>query len=207
MKRSQTNPYIIVGVGGGTASGKTTFVKTLAERATAEFCTVLPLDWYYKDYPNLTKSERDLLNFDHPESLEASLLAEHVKLLKEGIPIKAPQYDFSTHSRSKEFVHIEPTPLLVIEGILALHYEELRELYTHSFFVEYPDEGRFKRRLERDIRERGRTKDSVESQWETTVHPMHKKFCAPTNSHADKVIHGAGTDEETINYILGLLSS
>ncbi len=202
---SSREEMLIIGVGGGTASGKTTFVRQLASKATQDLCSVIELDWYYRDFPKLTKEERDELNFDHPDSLEANLLVQHLKELKEGKTIKAPQYDFSTHKRSDRYIEIIPKPLIVVEGILALHYPELRKIYTRGYFVDHSDEDRLIRRMERDIRERGRTEESVRKQWEKTVHPMHRQFCYPSSNFAVKKVSGVGVDIETIDEILGLI--
>lgn len=188
----------IICVAGGTASGKTTLARELYRLGGDERVQVLPLDSYYHDRSNLTPEERAAVNYDHPDSLEIKLLRFHLDVLRNGNGIEAPVYDFSTHSRSKEVQKVAPTDVVIIEGILALHFPELRETYAYSVFVDTEDDLRLQRRLTRDVSERGRTEKSVHDQWNATVHPMHTKYCAPTRTLASEVMIGETWSEEEL---------
>lgn len=180
----------IICVAGGTASGKTTLARELYRIGGDDRVQVLPLDSYYRDLGHLPPKERETVNYDHPNALEIKLLRFHLDALRNGNPVEAPVYDFATHSRSKEIQRIAPTDVVIIEGILALHFPELREAYSYSVFVETDDELRFRRRLQRDVTERGRTKESVHAQWDATVQPMHVQYCAPTRELASEIMTG-----------------
>jgi uridine kinase len=180
----------IICVAGGTASGKTTLARELYRLGGDERVQVLPLDSYYRDRAHLSPEERATVNYDHPDALEIKLLRFHLDALRNGNPIEAPVYDFATHSRSKEVQKIAPAEVVIIEGILALHFSELRETYSYSVFVDTDDDLRFQRRLKRDVSERGRTEESVHEQWNATVQPMHIQYCAPSRTLASEVMAG-----------------
>jgi len=181
----------IISVAGGTASGKTTLAHDLYRIGGEERVQIIPLDSYYRDQAHLTPEERVGINYDHPDAFEAELLRMHLDALRNGHAVDVPVYDFATHSRSKSQIqHVSPTDVVIVEGFLALHFSELREVYSYSVFVETADEVRFQRRLKRDVRERGRTEESVYSQWNETVHPMHMHYCAPTRALATEVMTG-----------------
>jgi uridine kinase len=184
---------LIVGVGGGTASGKTTFVRELQAQASQGKVTVVPLDWYYRDHPHLSPEERAKLNYDHPSAFDVEALATDLIAIRAGQSVEAPQYDFSTHRRKSSSLTVSPAPVIVVEGILALAFPELRSLFNTTVFIYSSDQRRLERRLERDVRERGRTKASVLEQWEATVVPMHRDFCEPTMKEADLVVSGNAT--------------
>jgi len=188
----------IVAVAGGTASGKTTLARDLYRIGGAERVQVIPLDSYYRCHEHLPMEERAAINYDHPQVFEIDLLRRHLDTLRSGEPVEVPTYEFATHSRSTTTMRVEPTDVVLVEGILALHYPQLREVYSYSVFVDTADKLRFDRRLKRDIRERGRTEDSVFLQWEQTVHPMHVQFCAPTISLASEIVSGEVWDDEIV---------
>ena len=189
----------IISVAGGTASGKTTLAHDLARMGGVDRVQVIPLDSYYRCRKECSLEERGGINYDHPDAFETSLLRSHLDDLISGKGIEMPLYDFATHSRSSKTEKINPKQLIIVEGILALHYPELRAAYSYSIFVDTPDQLRFSRRLERDVRERGRTEESVHSQWNTTVHPMHVEFCAPTRALASEVMSGESWDARVVS--------
>ena len=179
---------LILGIAGCSGSGKTTLARELTRQLEA---TLLPLDFYYHDLSHLTPAERAACNVDHPDSIEHELLVEHIQSLASGQPIDRPVYDFATHSRVPgQFERIEPTRVLIVEGILALHYESLRALYDLSIFVNAPHDLCLTRRIHRDTRERGRTEQSVRDQFDTTVRPMADLFVLPSADHATLTVEG-----------------
>jgi uridine kinase len=179
---------LIIGIGGCSGSGKTTLARELTEQLSA---TLLPLDFYYMCLSHLPEDERALQNFDHPDSLEHALLAEHIEQLATGAAIKRPIYDFTTHTRIKHRTDmIEPAQVLVVEGILALHYAELRAQYDFSIYVNAPNEVCLNRRIYRDMRERGRTEESVRAQFDATAKPMADLYVIPSASHASMTVEG-----------------
>jgi len=192
----------IIAVAGGTASGKTTLARDLARIGGAGKLHIIPLDAYYRCNAHLAPEARALINYDHPDAFEVGLLESHLAALTSGSAVDVPEYDFSTHSRAAKTSHVIPPEVIIIEGILALHYPGLRQAYYRSVFVDTPDELRFTRRLARDVRERGRTEDSVHRQWEDTVQPMHEQFCAPTKTHASEVFSGEGWDDTHVAALL-----
>ncbi len=187
----RTSP-IVIGIAGGSGSGKTTVAQEVLARVGAERIAFLPHDSYYKDFGNLSFSQRSVINFDHPDSLETSLLIEHVKQLKIHKPIELPIYDFKTHSRTAKTILIEPQPVILVDGILIFAEPELREMFDVKIFVDTDSDLRFIRRLQRDITERGRTVNSVIAQYQQTVRPMHLKFVEPSKRYADVIIPEGG---------------
>ena len=177
---------LLVGIAGGSGSGKTTVADAVAE-ALPEVA-LLQHDAYYRDRRDLDFDERTRLNYDHPDSLETELLIEHLDLLTQGIPIERPVYDFSVHLRSDEVVRIEPASIIVVEGILVLADKDLRDRLNLKIYVDTDPDLRLARRLERDITERGRTVDSVLKQYFETVRPMHLEFVEPSKRYADLII-------------------
>ncbi|RXH54990.1 uridine kinase [Granulicella sibirica] len=179
---------VILGIAGCSGSGKTTLARELTSQLDA---TLLPLDFYYQDLSHLAPADRAAFNVDHPDSIEHDLLVEHVKTLASGKPIDRPVYDFATHTRvPNQFERIEPTRVLIVEGILALHYESLRALYDLSIFVNAPHDLCLTRRIHRDLRERGRTEQSVRDQFDATVRPMADLFVLPSGAHATLTVEG-----------------
>lgn len=187
----RTSP-IVIGIAGGSGSGKTTVAQEVLSRVGAERIAFLPHDAYYRDFGNLSFSQRAAINFDHPDSLETSLLIEHIKQLKARKPVELPIYDFKTHSRTAKTILIEPQPVILVDGILIFAEPELREMFDVKIYVDTDPDLRFIRRLQRDITERGRTVNSVIAQYQQTVRPMHLKFVEPSKRYADVIIPEGG---------------
>lgn len=178
----------IIAICGGSGSGKTTLVTRLSQARTASDIMVLQMDHYYKDLSHLAPAERDLCNFDHPDALELSLLRNQVRQLRDGETIERPSYDFASHTRTGAVVRLSPPRLIVVDGILALHDPELRQLFDLKIYVDVDDDVRFIRRLRRDVVERGRTVDSVIMQYLASVKDMHDQYVAPQKYVADLII-------------------
>lgn len=192
----------VIGVGGGTGSGKTTVALKINEIIGKENSIILPMDNYYRDMSHIPLEERKKYNYDHPNMIEFSLLAKHLKELIDGKDIKLPEYDFANYTRSGNFTVLSPKPVIIVEGIFALYYEELRKYYDLSIFVDAEGDVRFIRRLERDINERGRTLESVINQYLNMVKPMHDAYVEPTKKYADLIIPRGGFNEKAINVVV-----
>lgn len=194
------NP-IIIGIAGGTGSGKS----TLADNIKKEFennITMLSHDYYYKDHPDLSFEERVKLNYDHPDSIETSLLIEHLKKLKNGEIIYRPNYSFVEHKREETTVEVVPKKVIILDGILVFENKELRDMMDIKIFVDTDADIRFIRRLLRDVEKRGRTLNSVVSQYCTTVKPMHEQFVEPSKKFADIIVPEGGHNEVALNMII-----
>ena len=190
----------VVGIAGCSGSGKTTLARELAMQLEA---TLFPLDLYYRDLSQFPLDSRDKQNFDHPDSLESELFIEHIRELAEGRAIERPVYDFSRHTRvAGKFETVEPAPFLVVEGILALHYSELWPLYDFSVYVDAPNEICLNRRIYRDMRERGRTEESVRSQFEATARPMAEEYVLPSQARASITVSGTEALDWSIERVL-----
>jgi uridine kinase len=186
----------MIGVCGGSGSGKTTLAHRLAEALGPDQATCVSFDSYYRDYSQLTVEQRARVNFDHPDSLDVDLLVNHLQQLKAGHEVAVPVYDFATHTRSDHIEMVQPRPFVLIEGILLFAFEEIRHHLDHLIFRHCPDEVRAARRFERDVKERGRTPESVKAQWAETVLPMHRRYVEPFAEYADVVTtHGQDLDE------------
>ena len=181
----------ILGVAGGSCSGKTTLVEHLAERIGPARCAVLRQDDYYRSQPGADPTK---VNFDHPDAIDFDLLAEHLDALRDGRAVPVPVYDFTTHARLDETVTLQPKPLLMVEGTLLLAVDALVPRFDHSVFVECPSDVRLARRLERDVRERGRSTASVHAQFENHVEPMQSAFVDPSRAAADRVLDQRALD-------------
>ncbi len=192
---------VSIGVAGGSGSGKTTVARALVERIGAEHIAYVPHDAYYRDLSALTASERQLVNFDHPDSLDTPLMVEQVQQLQQGQAIHIPIYDFTTHSRTTQTTFIEPRPVILVEGILIFVEPALRKLLDMRIFVDTDADIRFIRRLKRDIAERGRTMESVIHQYLATVRPMHLEFVEPSKRYADVIIPEGGHNLVAIDMI------
>jgi uridine kinase len=191
---------LIIGIAGCSGSGKTTLARELTGQLSA---TLLPLDFYYICLRHLPPDERALQNFDHPNSLEHSLLAKHIEDLAQGCSIKRPIYDFTTHTRVPNRTEtIAPGRVLIVEGILALHYPELRALYDFSIYVNAPNEICLNRRIYRDMRERGRTEESVRAQFEATAKPMADLYVIPSAQHASVTVEGTDALDWSVEQVL-----
>ena len=192
---------IIIGIGGGTGSGKTSLAKgILAEYGEGEV-VVIEQDSYYNDLSHILYEERVDQNYDHPDSIDIDLFESHLQQLLDGKTIAIPTYDFSTHVRMDKTTPITQHHVIVVEGILALHYPQLRKLFTIKIFVDTPADIRFIRRLTRDIHERGRTPESVNKQYLSTVRPMHEQLVEPSKYYADLIIPEGGENKVAIDLI------
>lgn len=180
-------------IGGGTGAGKTTVAREITARVE-DAVTVIPLDNYYEDLSHLDFDERKNVNYDHPRAFEWELLHDDLKTLLGGDPIEMPQYDFTEHNRANDTVYVEPSDVVVLEGILALHDEDINDLFDLHIYVETDADVRILRRIRRDVIERGRDLDGVIDQYLSTVKPMHEQFVEPTKKDADIIIpEGANT--------------
>ena len=196
---------IVFGVAGGTASGKTTVARAILEAVGAEQIAYLPHDAYYRDMPHLSFEERAHQNYDHPDSLETKLLIKHIRKLLQGKPVAVPVYDFTTHRRTEETVLVEPSPIILVDGILIFTRQKLRGLMDIKVYVDTDPDVRFIRRLERDIHERGRSLESVVEQYMETVRPMHLKFVEPSKRHADVIIPHGGLNRVAMEMVVAQL--
>lgn len=193
---------IIIGVAGGTGSGKTTVSEAILERVGRERITYIQHDSYYKDLSHLPLEDRHKINFDHPDALDTNLLAEHLKRLQGGSPVEVPIYDFATHTRRGETRRVEPRGVTLVEGILIFADKALRDLMDVKIFVDTDADICFIRRLQRDIAERGRTMESVIRQYLETVRPMHLEFVEPSKRYADIIIPEGGFNVTAIDMVV-----
>ena len=198
---------VIIGVAGGTGSGKTTVAQEILLRAGAHLITFMQHDAYYRDLGHLPPAERAMQNFDHPDALENSLLIDHLRTLKQGRPIEMPVYDFTTHSRTAETIPIKPHRVILLEGILIFADPILRSLMDVKIYVDTDPDIRFIRRLQRDIAERGRTMESVIRQYLGTVRPMHEEFVEPSKRYADVIIPEGGFNEVAMDMVAARIKS
>ena len=198
---------VVIGIAGGTGSGKTTVANVILERVGAESIAFIPHDAYYKDLKHLPKAQRELINFDHPDSLESELLVEHLQALREGRSIQVPVYDFTSHSRTEASERIDPHPVILVEGILIFAEQILCDLFDVKIFVDTPPDVRFIRRLERDIDERGRSLESVIQQYQTTVRPMHQEFVEPSKRYADVIIPEGGFNTVAMDMVVARIEA
>lgn len=194
---------MIIGISGGTGSGKTTVANGILESVEASEVAFLQQDSYYRNLNQMPLDFRRQVNFDHPDAIDNELLVEHVRTLKAGRAVELPLYDFKTHTRMPETLRMEPKPIIIIEGILIFNDPRLLDEMDIKVFVDTPDDIRFIRRLRRDIVERGRTVDSVIEQYLTTVRPMHMQFVEPSKRYADVIIPEGGHNLVSIDLISG----
>ena len=188
--RSMRAP-VCVGIAGGTGAGKSILAAALEQAFDAERVLRIPHDAYYRDRGEQSAAARAALNFDHPAALESELLVRHLRELRAGRPVEVPVYDFTRHRRAVETWRAEPRALVVVDGILALADPALRACFDLRIFVDAPEELRLRRRIARDVTERGRSAESVRAQFEATVRPMHARFVEPSRAHADLVVANA----------------
>ena len=196
---------MIIGICGGTGSGKTTIARKIIEAVGRKNVISLEQDSYYRNLEDMPLDERHQANFDHPDSIDSELLVNHLKRLKGKNSIEMPVYDFKTHTRRRKVEHIEPKPVTIVEGILIFSEPRILSLLDVRVFVDTPDDIRFIRRLQRDIVERGRTTESVIAQYRTTVRPMHFEFVEPSKRHADMIIPEGGNPEIGVEFLCGLI--
>ena len=192
---------LVIGIAGGSGSGKTTLMKNLVERF-GDAVTVLSHDNYYKRHDELTYEERCLINYDEPAAFETDLMVTHLDSLRHGQAIDCPVYDYTVHNRSNDAVHIEPKPVIIVEGILIFADEALRELMDIRIFVDTDADVRLCRRIKRDVNKRGRTLESVLTQYQQTVKPMHEKYVEPSKKHANLVVPEGGKNFVALDMIV-----
>ena len=198
---------LVIGICGGTGSGKTTIAERIISVLSPESVLVLQQDHYYKDLPGLSLEQRALRNFDHPDSFDTPLLIEHIRKLGDGHAIDRPVYDFKKYERAVNTVRLNSSPAVILEGILIFENKALRDLMDIKIFVDTDADLRFIRRLGRDIRERGRTVGSVVEQYLSTVRPMHMEFVEPSKRHADVIIPEGGHNEVGIDLVIQKIRS
>lgn len=192
---------LVIGLAGGTGSGKTTIGKAILKNAGESYAISLPQDAYYRAQNDLPAQARALTNYDEPSAFDTELLIEHLDTLIRGQSIERPVYDFSAHNRSSETISLKPLPIILLEGILVLHDPQLRERMNLKVFVDAAPDERFIRRLERDVKERGRSAESVISQYRRTVKPMHDLFIEPTKKYADLIVPEGGKNNVALNVL------
>jgi uridine kinase len=204
---TMAEPRLIVGVAGGSGSGKTTVVRRIVESLGPEEVTLLDHDRYYRDRNELRLEERAALNYDHPDALETDLMVRHVRELKAGHHVQVPRYDFTRHARLPDSETFAPRRAIIVEGILIFTDSALRQLMDIKVFVDTDSDTRFIRRLVRDVSERGRTMESVIDQYQSTVKPMHLEFVEPSKRYADVLIPMGGHNTVAVDLLLTLLRS
>ncbi len=193
---------ILIGIAGGTGSGKTTLADKLVDSFGSDEVSILRHDNYYKRHDEMTYDERSKLNYDHPDAFDTELLCEHIQMLKEGKAIEMPVYDYTVHNRSNEVVVVEPAPVIVLEGILIFAEQALCDLMDIKVFVDTDADVRILRRILRDVKERERSLDSVISQYLTTVKPMHEQFVEPSKRRADIIIPEGGENVVALQMLI-----
>lgn len=198
---------IVIGVAGGSGSGKTTVANIVLERVGRHRIAYLPHDAYYRDLTSLPLNQRMPVNFDHPDSLESDLLVQHIQQLKRWETVQLPIYDFTHHSRTGETLPVKPQRVILVEGILIYSEKQLRDLFDVKIFVDTDSDLRFIRRLQRDISERGRTTENVVNQYLSTVRPMHLEFVEPSKRYADIIIPEGGLNEVAMDMVIARIEA
>ena len=198
---------VLIGVAGGSGSGKTTVVRRIVDAIGSDDVVVLHHDAYYRDASHLPPDERAAINYDHPESLETELLIDHLERLLDGYAVNVPVYDFASHTRIEATRRIEPRPVVILDGILILWDRRLRELMDVKLFVDADADVRLGRRLRRDMEERGRSPDSVLNQYMATVRPMHLEFVEPSKRYADVIIPRGGHNKVGVDLVVATVRS
>lgn len=197
--------FTLIGIAGGTASGKTTVARKIVEALPAGQAALIQHDAYYRDRSALTPAQRALVNFDEPDALENDLLLEHLRALKRGEAVACPEYDFTTHTRKRTVRRIEPCPVVVVEGILLLAVPALCEIFDLRLYVDTDDDVRLVRRIKRDLYERGRDIASIEAQFMGSVRAMHRQHVEPSKQHAHLIIPEGGENFQALDVIVGRL--
>jgi uridine kinase len=198
---------LVIGIAGGSGSGKTTVAQEILQRVGPARIAFLQHDSYYKDLSGLPPTQRAEVNFDHPNSLETDLLIQHIAALREGKAVEVPIYDFSTHSRTDRTFTVQPRGVILVEGILIFTEAPLREMFNVKIFVDTDSDMRFIRRLERDLAERGRTTGSVIKQYQSTVRPMHLEFVEPSKRYADVIIPEGGFNTAALDMVVARIEA
>lgn len=192
----------VIGVAGGTGSGKSTLVKRLQEAFKDDDVATICHDYYYKAHPELTYEERTKLNYDHPKAFDTDMMVEHIKALKNNIAIERPVYSFVEHNRTDEKVAVHPSKVIIVDGILIFENKELRDLMDIKVYVDTDADIRLARRILRDVRERGRSMESVITQYTSTVKPMHEEFVEPSKKFADVIIPEGGFNSVAVSMLI-----
>lgn len=198
---------LVIGIAGGSGSGKTTVANGILQRVGSDRIAYLPHDAYYRDLSDLPPIQRAQVNFDHPDSLESSLLTQHIRQLKQWQSVELPVYDFTNHSRTTQTTTVEPQRVIIVEGILIFAEAELREMFDVKIFVDTDPDIRFIRRLQRDISERGRTTEKVINQYLSTVRPMHLEFVEPSKRYADVIIPEGGLNTVAMDMVIARIET
>lgn len=198
---------LVIGIAGGSGSGKTTVAQIILQRVGADRIAFLQQDSYYKDLSGLPPAQHVEINFDHPNSLETELLIQHVASLRDGQPVEVPIYDFATDSRTSQTFTVQPHRVIIVEGILIFTEAMLRDMFDVKIFVDTDSDLRFIRRLERDITERGRTTESVIKQYLLTVRPMHLEFVEPSKRYADVIIPEGGFNRAALDMVVARIEA
>jgi len=196
---------MIIGICGGTGSGKTTIARAIVETVGAENVVLVEQDSYYRDLADMPLDERHQANFDHPDSLDSNLMVNHILRLKQGLPAEMPLYDFKTHTRTQNIEIIEPRPVVIVEGILIFSEPRVLDLLDVRVFVDTPDDIRLIRRLKRDHAERGRTYEHTMDQYARTIRPMHWEFVEPSKRHADVIIPEGAQMGVSVEFLCSLV--
>ena len=196
---------MIIGICGGTGSGKTTIARKIVEAVGRENVVLVEQDSYYRNLADMPLDERHQANFDHPDSIDSDMLVNHIRRLKQGLEVEMPLYDFKTHTRSDRIEIINPKPVVIVEGILIFAETRVLDMLDVRVFVDTPDDIRFIRRLQRDIAERGRTVDSVIGQYYRTVRPMHHEFVEPSKRNADIIVPEGGQVGVTVDFLCSMV--
>ena len=197
----------IIGIAGGTGSGKTTVVNKIAEALPPHYVAVVPLDSYYNDTSERTEEERHAINFDHPDAFDWKLLTKHINDLRNGKAVEQPTYSYILCNRLKETIHVEPRPVIIIEGIMTLLNKKLRDMMDLKIFVDTDSDERLIRNIQRDVVERGRTVDMVINRYLDVLKPMHEQFIEPTKKYADIIIPQGGENKRGINIMCRYIES
>ncbi|MBO5217771.1 MAG: uridine kinase [Alistipes sp.] len=192
----------IIGVAGGSGSGKSTLVKKLQEAFAGDDVATLCHDYYYKAHPELTYEERTKLNYDHPQAFDTDMMVEHIKALRNNVPIEHPVYSFVDHNRTDDTVAVKPSKVIIIDGILIFEHKELRDLMDIKVYVDTDADVRLARRILRDVCDRGRSMQSVIDQYITTVKPMHEEFVEPSKKYADVIIPEGGFNSVAVGMLI-----
>jgi uridine kinase len=196
---------MILGIAGGTGSGKTTVARRLAAALPAGAAVVIQHDWYYRDRSHLSPAERESVNFDEPDALDNAQLARDLGALKKGVAVDCPQYDFATHTRAAATRRVEASPIVVVDGILLFAVDVLRDVFDLRLFVDTDDDIRLLRRIRRDVEERGRDIASIGAQYVASVRPMHRLHVEPSRRHAHLIIPEGGDNGPALDVIVGRL--
>ncbi|MEP7211757.1 MAG: uridine kinase [Acidobacteriota bacterium] len=196
---------MIIGICGGTGSGKTTIARAIVDAVGGDRVVLVEQDSYYRNLSDMPLDERHQANFDHPDAIDSDMLVNHIMRLKQGLPIEMPLYDFVTHTRSDKIESIHPKPVVIVEGILIFAEPRVLDLLDVRVFVDTPDDVRLIRRLKRDVHERGRTFERTLEQYERTIRPMHFEFVEPSKRHADVIIPEGAQTGISVNFLCSLV--